>query len=46
MKWIIKVGLPILVVGLGFGAMKGVTALGNEEGESEAVDTRPTVKVT
>ncbi|MCP3429878.1 biotin/lipoyl-binding protein, partial [Opacimonas viscosa] len=23
-----------------------VTALGNEEGESEAVDTRPTVKVT
>ena len=46
MKWIIKVGLPILVVGLGFGAMKGVTALGNEESESEAVDTRPTVKVT
>lgn len=46
MKWIIKIGLPILVLILGFGAMKGVTALGNEESENEALDTRPSVKVT
>lgn len=46
MKWIIKIGLPVLVLLVGFGAMKGVTALGEEEGENKPLDTRPTVKIT
>lgn len=45
MKWIIKVGLFILVVGLGFGVMKGVMVFGNEESESEVVDICFIVKV-
>lgn len=43
---LLRVILPILIIVLGIGAMKGVTAFGDTTEESESVDTRPTVQVT
>lgn len=40
-----KIALPILVLIIGFGAMKAINASAEKEENKEAVDTRPTVKI-
>ncbi|NVK57987.1 MAG: efflux RND transporter periplasmic adaptor subunit [Alteromonadaceae bacterium] len=44
MKWM-KFLLPLVILIVGFTAMKSVTALGEGEAEPEELDTRPSVKV-
>ncbi|MFQ3220755.1 MAG: multidrug efflux system membrane fusion protein [Paraglaciecola sp.] len=43
-KWM-KIGLPILALGLGIGGMLAINASATEEKEKAPLDTRPTVKV-
>jgi RND family efflux transporter MFP subunit len=43
-NWI-KVGLPILVLALGFGSMQVINASAPKDKEKDVVDTRPTVSV-
>ncbi|MFT6895900.1 MAG: multidrug efflux system membrane fusion protein [Paraglaciecola sp.] len=43
-KWM-KIGLPILALGLGMGGMLVIEASATEEKEKAPLDTRPTVKV-
>lgn len=44
MKWI-KVLLPLIILVVGFGAMKSVTALGEQDDNADEIDTRPSVSV-
>jgi RND family efflux transporter MFP subunit len=41
----VKIGLPIIVLALGFGTMQAINASATEDDEKEIVDTRPTVNV-
>lgn len=41
----LKVLVPVVVLGAGFGGMQVITATAEKEEEKEVVDTRPTVKV-
>lgn len=40
-----KIGLPLIVLVIGFGGMKAISASADKEEEKKPVDTRPTVKV-
>ena len=43
-KWL-KGILPLVILAIGFGGMSAIKASGEEDGDNEPVDTRPTVKI-
>ena len=43
-KWL-KGILPLVILAIGFGGMSAIEASGEEDGDNEPVDTRPTVKI-